>query len=325
MSNPCTDPSYTCGDTKTQVNHTGKTTVFRHEEDRCFTLESGNVSIDVNKRTRSYAYNSEETWDLAGGKVVVNDLGGEIDCGTVSTSEGSAISEDYETVDCTFLFVDLRNDCFVYEEKTAHLTWNQASPTRIGINDGWGNTYVYPYIDEAVPITRTTRIVCTSLPAEINKEVVNAGYGEGIRVLMPGWDGHSPPRHDIFTMNGVTYDAYTVDWYSQFDNWEADGDLNLWWPAWLRATGSSIIDVDASTKLYNAYHGLETPATLPSSNGIETEDFSGSCAFDKAGNMFFSASFNGGNLKLSKLYIHGTETPIPTDSEADAWYPVSPI
>lgn len=346
MSGVCDGPSFRCPTfgTKDQLTHSETSLDLTHNENRVFALSIGNKTVPINKRTRSYRYRSDETTRVTNGKVIIDANQAYVDCGTQTDTEGATISEHYETVDCALLYADLRYDTLIYEEKTAVMDFSQASPSRsVALQVSFGDAHVYPFIKEEVPIIRTTKIISTDFSAPLHIEVINAGYWDGIRILMPDWHGGNP-RHSIFTIEGIQYDAANVDWYDAFLNWQTDGDRVFWWPSWLRAVPvNTELDEYEATKIYDTYHGLVTPNTTQALSAVSTKDFTGSSAHSRKSEIFLSAKFdtiNGQVVLVNKLVVNGEVAEIPTekiyvkqpddtyikqDSEHTCYYPIAPL
>jgi hypothetical protein len=315
--------------------------------DRKMSLAFGGGTLTVNSRARSYTYHQTEIVRRDNFKYVVVPDGFSAyyaECLDYSQDITGTITEDYTTVDCTFHYVDLRTDLLVYTESTQEMKFTQTNNggvnktgSRYGnlvyLATGYDDVWRVPFILEEVPITITNKIICTAFDAPLNTETINSGYWNGVRVLMPLFNG-GVPRHDMITIGGVTYDAFDVDWYYIDEaRRTADGDSFFWWADWHKAVGvNNAIDADEARKLADSYLGLVTPVKIPSSNGVITSDFMGSAAVDKDNNLFFSTSFDtqSGKIVLSKLVVAGVETPIPQeefreDSQHATYYPVAPL
>ena len=356
--NPCTGPTWSCGESETKEQVTGgsRTTTARNDNNTVFLLSFGGVSIKINNRFRSYSYVQNDAFTNSGGKVVVipDGLGAAyIDCITRSETHNATISESYTTIDVTFKYVDLRYDIAVYTEDIGELTFQKTESQRVALDTPYDDAYAYPFIDENLPIKRTKKIICTEITEPLFEEVVNAGYWNGLRLLMPDWHG-TVPRHTPITIDGVSYDAYDVDWYDQYLDWEPSGNRFLWWPEWLRVVPTNVaIDQQSTKRVYESDgHGLLTPFTETADSGVVQTDFMGSAAKDKDGNLFLSAELNasGQVVLVSKLIVGGIDTPLPTEeikdrvgdpqetntdgslkwtdlkeSESDVWFPIAPL
>lgn len=331
----CTGAKYTCPSfgTRELVTVMRRNFDYNHFGTRTFTLTAGSLSIVINKRSRNYSYTDREVETHANGFWQATPQNTYVECSDVTAVRNGTISEDYSTVDCTFHYVDLRNDLIVYTESAQTLQFSQSSGYERNSGGHTGNlvdlgggAYVLPFIKESVPIVKTNKIICTAFTQPIHEETINAGYFDGVRVLMPLFNSGAP-GHDIINIDGAQYDAFDVDWYFLLNHKDADGDQFFWWPDWLKAVGvNNEIDFEEVVRLASSYAGqLTTPIDLVSDNGTVTTDFLGSAAVDKDGSIFFSASFDGGSLKLNRLVVGGTETSIPTDVETDAWYPIAPL
>ena len=361
MSYPCTSPQYSCGETKEAFKSSRDTVDYNHSVDRFFTLQSGAINITVNSRARSYHYSQVDEEIRSNIKFVVTpaDLGAYYaECFDRIITKDGTIKEKYTTTDCTFHYADLRNDLFVYEEQVQELNFSQSQNYKITqpldeppqtsgnvvkLQTSGDDASVLPFIIEEVPITITKKLICTAFASPLHEETINSGYWDGVRVLMPLFNG-GVPRHNMITIEGVTYDAFDVDWYFiDAARRAADGDSFFWWADWHKAVGvNNEIDAAETRKLADSYLGLITPATFATSSGVITKDFTGSAAVDKDNNQFFSASFDipSGKIVLSRLVVAGVETPIPQekfqveqpdgtfkeeDSQHDIYYPVAPL
>ena len=206
----------------------------------------------------------------------------------------------------------------------------QNSPAKsVALQTSFDDAHVYPFIKEEVPITRTTKIISTDFTGSLHEYVVDAGYWDGIRILMPDWHGGNP-RHSIFVLDGVQYDAYDVDWYDTFLNWQTDGDRFFWYPAWLRAVPvNTELDEYEASKIYDTFHGLTTPDVTQAPSAVVSDTFTGASAHNQ-GHIFFSAKFdtiNNAVILVDKLRIQGVDTTIPQEenAKADVWYPIAPL
>ena len=329
MSDPCNDAYYGCGETQPAITSWWGSTDIIQSKNRTFTLKSGDVSIVINGRTRNYAYHDRYDVQLLNFRYVAY-LGELVECYTRKNTFSASISENYQTKDVTFYYADLRTNTFVYKESVQSLNFADSRDYVIHLRTSYNDALVYPFIFEVVPIITTNRIICTDFAEPLHTEIVNGGYAEGVRILMPLFAQGSEPRAgETFTINGRVYDAAQVDWYYPPDHEESDGDQFFWWSDWLKAVGmNDQLDVWEAEKMYGINGGQDTkgvPRTSP--DGVITSDFMGSAARDVNGNEFFSAQFNitNGQFKVGKLVIKGADTPIPAKEEADLWFPVAPL
>lgn len=333
MSDICTGPMWTCGETDTAISAYDVSSTLTQAVDRTFVLVTGGNSVVINGRSRDYSYTHLEHITQDNFKYVAGD-GYTAECFDYDLNIKGTITENYTTIDTTFHYVDLRNDLIVYTESTQTMEFSRVESGGVD-NDGqlYGNlvwlatsgsdTPRVPYIMEDVPITITNKIICTGIGV-LHEETINSGYWDGIRILMPLFNGGDPRDHNI-TIDGTTYNPAEVDWYYLPSHYLADGDQLFWWADWHKAVGiHNEIDAEEAVRMADSF---THSGDRTSSNGIYTQDFTGAAAQDANGNVFFSAAFDvqSGKIVVNKLLVDGEETPIPTDVEIDIWYPLAPL
>lgn len=335
MSGICSSESYTCGATKKAVVEWYTDTTYKQMANREFTLSIGEHRIPVNKRVRDYTYKNHEHTIRSNFKYVISNQIAEYtaECYAQDKHIGGDIKEDYTTTDCTLHYVDLRNDIIVYTESVQHMEFASVESggvkaaaddpdngavygNFVSLATSYDNVWRVPFILEGVPITITNRIICPTIGI-LHSEVINSGYWDGIRVLMPLFNGGSPSSEPRITIDAVEYNPASVDWYYLLDHYLADGDQFFWWADWHKAVGVyNEIDAEEAIRMADIF----TPeGERQSSAGVVSEDFMGSVAVDAQQNKFFSATFDvsTGTIALNRLIMGGVETPIPTEKIRD--------
>lgn len=359
----CASPTYKCSSygTEARTDTSTATSVFKHTENRKFVLSMGAITLELNKRLRNYSYTHQDVTTKSGLRLIVDSQGAKSECSNFTNTITGNISEDYETTDVTFHYVDLRNDLLVYTESVQTLKFegknSGGTQNNNGVNNGdsfghfgdlvWLGVSMgtdvarVPFVFENQPIKITNKIVCTKFGEPLYTETINSGYPDGIRILMPVFDS-GDPRARNFKFNNVTYNAGDVDWYYIPTHREADGDMFFWWADWHKAVGKNhTIDSDEAKQMWSLNHSdIPNGQEITSDNGIVQSTFTGSVAVSRNNDIFLSASFNKGKLVLSKLQIAGETVAIPQEeiselqpngsytkkqSEYNTWYPVAPL
>lgn len=296
------DPNWNCYPITSRPIGEESTREINHTKNRTVTLQVGDQTITLSERKRTYHERYYRKFMFS--DPVVEALDGSVNEGGTSivTNTGN-ISESYEWLDTTIIYLDLRYGIIVYRETKGNVAFAQSGTEPIGaclIDDGVGlqghvtrdtiglncthyrNGQVSEKLIIKTPtVTKTIDLSNSSTMVTMRLGITDySGWCGGLSYICLPWRTYAvvdesqphPSRNDYVPLYDIDLGAYPIVYY----------------PPWCQIAEHTDIDTNDAS-LFNTYYGTNSYGSVPIAIECHSEPFpQASCAVDKDGNVFTS-------------------------------------